>query len=88
MANISTSPFALPPTVWIALLLSLAGAFALHQRSFQDSRPADPSTPLYRHLPSNDQDVEARLWQDPLAAVAAARLEDDKPAAAACTPPL
>src|ERR1700761_9149832 len=86
MANESSSSLlALPPTVWIALLVSLAGAFAWHPHPFQDVRPADLPAPLYRHLPSKEQDVEARLWQAPLAAVAAARLEDDKPAAAPCT---
>jgi hypothetical protein len=73
MANDSNDPVVLPPTVWIALIAALAGAFALHQQVFQDARPSDSSPPMYRHMPSDDQDVEARLWEDPLAAVAIAR---------------
>jgi hypothetical protein len=77
MADDSKSPVVLPPTVWIALIAALAGAFALHQQAFHDTRPSDSSTPLYRHVPSDDQDVEARLWEDPLAAVAIARRGDN-----------
>jgi membrane protein implicated in regulation of membrane protease activity len=73
MANDSNDPVVLPPTIWIALIAALAGAFALHQQVFQDARPTDSPPPLYRHIPSDDQDVEARLWEDPLAAVAIAR---------------
>jgi len=73
MANDSNDPVVLPPTIWIALIAALAGAFALHQQAFQDARPSTTSPPLYRHIPSDDQDVEARLWEDPLAAVAIAR---------------
>jgi hypothetical protein len=87
MADDSSNSFVLPPSVWIALALSVAGAFVIHQHPFQDARPADAAAPLYRHLPSDDQDVEARLWQDPLAAVAAARLEDtSSPCTRHCQP--
>jgi hypothetical protein len=72
MAGDSNDPVVLPPTVWIALV-ALVGALALHQQGFQDTRPSDSNTSLYRHIPSDDQDVEARLWEDPLAAVAIAR---------------
>ena len=72
-AKDANSPVTLPPAVWIALVLSLAGAFALHQKPFQDPRPRDPTANFYRHVPADDQDVEARLWEDPLAAVAIAR---------------
>ena len=87
MADGSNNSFALPPAVWIALAVSVVGAFAIHQHPFQDARPADTPAPLYRHLPSDDQDVEARLWQDPLAAVSAARLEDTRsPCTRHCQP--
>ncbi len=70
MADDSSSPLGLPPSVWIAAVLSLAGLFALSQRPFLDTRPTDAGKSPYRHVPSEDQDVEARLWEDPLGAVA------------------
>ena len=83
MAEDSSNPLGLPPTVWIAVIVGLAGVFALNQRPFQDVRPTDASAPVYRHTPSEDQDVEARLWEDPLGAAAAAKAADDREAAAA-----
>src|ERR1700736_4457723 len=83
MAEDSSNPLGLPPTVWIAVIVGLAGVFALNQRPFQDVRPTDASAPVYRHTPSEDQDVEARLWEDPLGAAAAAKAADDREAAVA-----
>jgi hypothetical protein len=83
MADDSSSPLGLPPSVWIAVLVGVVGVFALNQRPFQDVRPADSSAPVYRHTSSEDQDVEARLWEDPLGAVATAKAADDREAAAA-----
>jgi hypothetical protein len=83
MANQSSSPLGLPPTVWIVMVVGLAGAFVAHQRPFQDARPPDSTVPAYRHTPSEDQDVEARQWEDPLSAVAISRESDvSKPGAA------
>lgn len=82
MAEDSSNPLGLPPSVWIAVIVGVAGVFALNQRPFQDVRPADSSAPVYRHTPSEDQDVEARLWEDPLGAVATAKAADDREAAA------
>ncbi len=52
------------PVVMVALLA--AGVF-VGQHELQSGRPADPERA--RFVPTSDQDVEARLWQDPLAAV-------------------
>jgi hypothetical protein len=73
MADQSSSPLGLPPTVWIALVVGLAGAFAANHSPFQDARPPDQGVPAYRHTPSDDQDIEARQWEDPFTAVAVAR---------------
>jgi hypothetical protein len=72
MAEEPKSGFSIPPTVWVALLASLFGGFAARQLPFQDSRPAEIAAPVYSHVPPDAQDVEARLWEDPLSAVAAA----------------
>jgi hypothetical protein len=82
MAEDSSNPLGLPPSVWIAVIVGVAGVFALNQHPFQDVRPADPTAPIYRHTPSEDQDVEARLWEDPLGAAAAAKAGDDREATA------
>jgi hypothetical protein len=73
MADRSSSPLGLPPTLWVVLAVGLAGAFAANHRPFQDARPPDPGVPAYRHTPPEDQDVEARQWEDPFTAVAVAR---------------
>ena len=73
MADQSANPLGLPPTIWIVLAVGLAGAFAATQLPFQDARPVDAPAPTYKHFSSDDQDVEARQWEDPLAAVAIAR---------------
>ncbi len=73
MADQSSGPLGLPPTVWIALIVGLAGAFAANHSPFQDARPPDQGVPAYRHTPSDDQDIEARQWEDPFTAVAVAR---------------
>jgi hypothetical protein len=58
------------------------GIFALKQYPFQDPRPPDLWVPEYSHTATEDQDVEARLWQDPLGAVETARKVDDAQSAA------
>jgi hypothetical protein len=78
MADQSSNPFSLPPMVIVGLIAAAIGAFTFNQRPFQDARPSESHTPIYRHTPTEDQDVEARLWEDPLAAAAAAREADDK----------
>jgi hypothetical protein len=82
MTEDSSNPLGLPPSVWIAVLVGIAGAFALNQHPFQDVRPPDATAPVYHHTPSEDQDVEARLWEDPLGAAATAKAGDDREAAA------
>ncbi len=76
MADQSSSPLGLPPTLWVVLVVGLAGAFAVNHRGFQDARPPDQGAPAYRHTSSSDQDVEAREWDDPFTAVAVARSAD------------
>jgi hypothetical protein len=73
MADQSSGPLGLPPTVWVVIIVGLAGALAATQHPFQDVRPGDATTPAYRHAPSEDQDIEARQWEDPFSAVAIAR---------------
>src|SRR5882724_11635398 len=70
----SSGLLGLPPTVWVAVILGLAGAFALTQKPFQDTRPTSATVPLNHHG-GDKQTVEARLWEDPLTAVALARLQ-------------
>jgi hypothetical protein len=78
MADQSSNPFNLPPMVVVGLIVAAIGAFTFNQRPFQDARPSESHVPIYRHAPTEDQDVEARLWEDPLAAAATAREADDK----------
>jgi hypothetical protein len=73
MSDQSPSTPGLPPTVWVVLIVGLVGALAATQHPFQDVRPAGASAPAYRHAASQDQDVEARQWEDPFTAVATAR---------------
>jgi hypothetical protein len=73
MEEKSSNPLGLAPSTWITLAIAFMGIFALKQIPFQDSRPPDHWSPVYSHAASEDQDVEARLWQDPLAAVETAR---------------
>src|SRR5260370_22052021 len=73
MADQSSGPLGLPPTVWVVIIVGLAGALAATQHPFQDVRPGDAAIPAYRHAPSEDQDIEARQWEDPFSAVAIAR---------------
>jgi hypothetical protein len=82
MADQSSSPLGLPPTLWVVLVVGLAGAFAVNHRGFQDTRPRDQNAPAYRHTPSSAQDVEAREWEDPFTAVAVARRIHAPPAPA------
>lgn len=77
MPDKSSSPLGLAPSAWITLAVAVMGIFALKQYPFQDTRPSDRWVPTYSHTASEDQDVEARLWQDPLSAVETARRVDD-----------
>jgi hypothetical protein len=69
----------LPVSVWIALLVGVAGIYALNQKPFQDTRPPITVVPLHHRPPGDGQVIEARLWQDPLGAVALARNSGAKP---------
>jgi hypothetical protein len=80
MQDKSSNPLGLAPSTWITMAVALMGIFALKQYPFQDSRPADLWVPVYSHTATEDQDVEARLWQDPLAAVETARRGSEPPA--------
>ena len=73
MARDSQAPLSGPSTTWLALLIGAAGLFAVTKVQFQDTRPAAAAIPTYTHIPSEPQDVEARLWEDPLSAVALER---------------
>ena len=73
MPEKSLNPLGLAPSTWIALAIAVMGIFAIKQYPFQDTRPTDLWVPTYSHTASEDQDVEARLWQDPLSAVETAR---------------
>ncbi len=86
MADQSSSPLGLPPTFWVVLVVGLVGAFAANHGQFQDARPPDPNVPAYRHTPPDDQDVEAREWEDPFTAVAIARRTDTDKSAASASP--
>jgi hypothetical protein len=77
MQDKSSNPLGLAPSTWITLAIAVMGIFALKQIPFQDARPTDRWVPTYSHTASEDQDVEARLWQDPFAAVETARKVDD-----------
>jgi len=77
MAEQSPNPLGLPPTVWVTLIVACAGVLALKQGPFQDSRPRDAPVASYRHASSDAQYVEARLWQDPLAAADSARSAEE-----------
>ena len=63
----------LPASVWIALILGVAGVFALNTKPFQDTRPAPTIVPLHHHSLDDGQTIEARLWEDPLSAIALGR---------------
>jgi hypothetical protein len=77
MADKSSNLLGLAPSTWITLAVAAMGIFALNQYPFRDTRPPDRWVPTYSHTASEDQDVEARLWQDPLSAVETARRVDD-----------
>ncbi|HXC10605.1 MAG TPA: hypothetical protein VNV61_16850 [Steroidobacteraceae bacterium] len=83
MADQSSSLRGLPPTIWVVLVVSLVGALAVNHHPFQDVRPQNQNAPAYRQTPANGQDVEARQWDDPLTAVAAARQAKETQATAA-----
>ena len=62
----------------MALVLGLAGIFALTQKPFQDTRPTSAVLPLENGQLDDGQNVEARLWEDPLSAVALALAQKTK----------
>ena len=77
MARESQGSFlGLPPSTLIALVMSAAGFFAFNKLSFEDTRPPDPPAAAYWHASTQLQDVEARLWEDPMSAIAAVRSSD------------
>jgi len=83
MSDSQTNPLlGLPSTVWIALILGLAGIFALTQKPFQDTRPQSIGQPVSFQALGDCQNIEARLWEDPLSAVAAALQGKEPPATA------
>ena len=73
-----------PGLTWVLLLV--AGAFLAHEVPWQGSRPTAPGAKTYAYAAK--QDVDARLWQDPLGAVARGRDDirkrygDERPAPA------
>jgi hypothetical protein len=79
MHDKASNPLGLAPSTWITMAFAVMGIFALKQYPFQDTRPPDLWVPVYSHTASEDQDVEARLWQDPLAAVETARKVSEAP---------
>jgi len=73
VADQSANAHGLPPTLWALLLVSLVGALVVNHHPFQDARPTDQNALAFRPAPPDDQDVEARQWEDPFTAIAAAR---------------
>jgi len=58
------------------MVVAALGVVAYNKIPLHDTRPAEPPTPLYSHSPQDAEDIEARLWEDPIAAVARARHAD------------
>lgn len=58
---------------WLAAVLLAAGAFVLREPLLQSTRPAANEPRIEQRFAA--QDVDARLWQDPLGAVMRAREE-------------
>lgn len=70
----SKSGFAgLPNSGVMAVLVLAAGALFLHESPLEGTRPAANEPRIEQHF--DVQDVDARLWQDPLGAIARAREE-------------
>jgi hypothetical protein len=59
----------LATSLLVAVAMFAAGGFVVHQLPFQDSRPIVSASQVYEHHAEHEQDVDARLWQDPFAAV-------------------
>jgi hypothetical protein len=57
----------------VAILLLAAGAFVLHETPFQGTRPAASESRIDQRFA--EQDIDARLWQDPFGAVERGREE-------------
>ena len=51
----------------IVMVVLLAAGVLIKQVPLQSARPSDPER--VKFVPAAQQDVEARLWQDPFAAV-------------------
>src|ERR1700691_5189424 len=79
MHDRASNPLGLTPSTWITMAIAVMGIFALKKYPFQDTRPSDLWVPVYSHTASEAQDVEGRLWQDPLAAVETARKVSEAP---------
>jgi hypothetical protein len=72
----SSQSAGMPTSTLIALALGAMGLIAFNKIPLQDTRPTEPPAPIYWHSPLEAQDIEARLWEDPLAAVARVRSAD------------
>ena len=70
MARNGQTPLGIPPTTLVALIVAVGGLVIVNRSPFQDTRPAPTPVPVYWHGPAASQDIPARLWEDPLGAVA------------------
>jgi hypothetical protein len=68
MANDQSSPTLASGTIIVAGLAVAGSLFVAHDVPLQGSRPAMSESQF--HQSATSQDIEARLWQDPFAAVA------------------
>jgi hypothetical protein len=59
--------------LWVAILAA-GGLFYFHQAPWKDSRPSELATPMYPI--GAEQNIDARLWQDPIGAVARGRQDE------------
>jgi len=85
MEKEKSSPAAqLPGNGFLWLAIVAAGVVVVHQVPWQDSRPLGPEPKAYRY--EAEQDIDARLWQDPFSAVARGRQEFRKSAARPSSP--
>ena len=72
-----TSTGALPTTGIVWAVLFVAGVFLAREVPWQVSRPGGAESKVYAY--AGKQDIDARLWQDPLGAVARGRADAKKP---------
>src|SRR5258706_3931103 len=73
MATEKSDPSSFPYGSLLAIIVLVAGV-VVHQLPLESKRPGGPGTK--RLVTENIQDVDARLWQDPLAAAQRARDEE------------